>query len=108
MQFIVLIFLHPVLFSVVFMSNLSGAVRAGAGSDSVCTWLSEHTGVGVGSLGPPCLPAAEVPRVLAQWYLAKLCSEPAPQGMFFQQVKCISLVQLNLSCTLFTGQHRML
>lgn len=50
MQFIVLIFLHPVLFHVVFMSNLSGVVRAGAGSDSVCTWLSEHREVGAASL----------------------------------------------------------
>lgn len=34
-QFIVLIFLHLVLFGVVFMSNLSGGARAGSGS--VCT-----------------------------------------------------------------------
>lgn len=53
MQFIVLIFLHPVLFHVVFMSNLSGVVRAGAGSDSVCTWLSEHREVGAASLELP-------------------------------------------------------
>lgn len=53
MQFIVLIFLHLVLFHVVFMSNLSGVARASAGSDSVCTWLSEHREVGAGSLELP-------------------------------------------------------
>lgn len=78
MQFIVLICLHPVVFSVVFMSNLEWS-----GSDNVCTWLSEHRGVGVGTLGPACLPADQVPHVLAQWCLAKLCSEPAPHKACF-------------------------
>lgn len=73
MQFIVSIFLHLVLFYVVFMSNLSGVARAGSGS--VCTWPSEHREVGAGSLGPACLPADQVPCVLAWWCLAKLCSE---------------------------------
>lgn len=31
----------------------SGVVRAGAGSDSVCTWLSEHREMGAGSLELP-------------------------------------------------------
>lgn len=56
MQFIVLIFLQPVLFHVVFMSNLSGVVRAvtvfahgflstqkwelAAWGQPVCQWIS--------------------------------------------------------------------
>lgn len=53
MQFIVLIFLHLVLFHVGFMSNLSGVARASAGSASVCTWPSEHREGGAGSLQQP-------------------------------------------------------
>lgn len=70
MQFIVLIFLQPVLFHVVFMSSLSGVVRAvmvfAHGFLSTQKWeLAAWS-----CLGPACLPVDQFPVSLAPWCLA--------------------------------------
>lgn len=44
--------------------------------------------------------------VLARWCFAKLQSEPAPHKTCFSSKLSISVVQLNLSWTLFTSLER--